>query len=286
MDSLPAPAIAGTPDRGGWEAHLDLGFERDGERSVLARRVHAGPLRVQKALYPEGRDVCQAIIVHPPGGIVGGDRLALDVAVGPGSRAQVTTPGAAKWYRSAGDPSSLRTRLTLAAGAVLEWLPLETLVFDGAVAAIDTRIELGRGARFIGWDVVALGRTASGERFERGCYRQSVELHQDGELAWCERAVLRGGSPALQSGAILADAPVFGTMIAAGAEIDDGLVAACRAIADERGQCAVTRLAQVLVARVRGDSAIEARMHLATMWAALRPAFLGRAAVPPRLWST
>ncbi len=286
MDGLPALAMAPTPDRGGWEAHLDLGFERDGERTVLARRVHAGPLRVQKALYPEGRDVCQAIIVHPPGGIVGGDRLALDVAMGPGARAQVTTPGAAKWYRSAGDGAFLRTRLKLAAGAVLEWLPLETLVFDGAVAAIDTRIELGRGARFIGWDVVALGRTASGERFERGGYRQSVELHQDGELAWCERVVLAGGSAALQSGAILANAPVFGTMIAAGAEIDDGLVATCRAIGGPGEPWAVTRIAHVLVARVRGDSAIGARTHLARLWTALRPAFLGRAAVPPRLWST
>jgi len=286
MDGLSSLATAATPERAGWEAHLDLGFERDGERTVLSRRAHVGPLRVQKALYPEGSEVCQAVVVHPPGGIVGGDRLALDVVVGTGAFAQVTTPGAAKWYRSAGARAFLRTRLTLAAGAALEWLPLETLVFDGANAVIDTRIELGRGARFIGWDVVALGRTASSERFDRGRYRQSVELHQDGELVWCERAVLGGGSAALQSGAILGSAPVFGTMIVAGADVDDELVATCRSAGGPSELLAMTRVAQVLVARVRGDSTIGARTHLATLWRALRPAFLGRAAVPPRLWST
>jgi urease accessory protein len=270
----------------GWQAQLDLAFECVDERTRLTRRTHVGPLRVQKALYPEGPNTCHAVLVHPPGGIVGGDELAIDVTVGEHSHALLTTPGATKWYRSAGELASLRTKLAVAKGGVLEWLPQETLVFDGARAKVETRVELAYGACLIGWDVVVLGRTASGERFASGEFRQSLEIWLDGELAWCERAVLAGGSRALHSGALLAGAPVFATLLVAGAAVDDGQLAACRAVAGVGDDAAVTRLPHVLCARYRGDSAQDARTYLASLWRALRPACIGRAAVPPRIWST
>jgi urease accessory protein len=286
MNAVALPEVVAASAGAGWHARLRLAFERRGPRTVIARRDHVGPLRVQKALYPEGDEVCEAIVVHPPGGIVGGDRLELEVDVGAGAWAQITTPGAAKWYRSAGDPASLATRLAVGAGATLEWLPQETLAFDGARAAIDTRIELARGARFIGWEIVGLGRSASGERFERGRFCQSIELHDDGGLAWCERAVLDGGSAALQSGAILGGSPVFGTLVVAGAAVDDELLATCRMIGCSSGAIAVTRVPRIFVARYRGDSTGSARTYLAKVWQTLRPALLRRAAEPPRIWST
>jgi urease accessory protein len=286
MNAVALPEAAAASAAAGWHARLRLEFERRGPRTVIARRDHVGPLRVQKALYPEGDEVCEAVVVHPPGGIVGGDRLELGVDVGAGGWAQITTPGAAKWYRSAGDTASLATRLAVAANATLEWLPQEALAFDGARAAIGTRIELARGARFIGWEIVGLGRSASGERFECGRFHQAIELDDESGLAWCERAVLDGGSAALQSGAVLGSAPVFGTLVAAGAAVDDELLATCRMVGCSGGAVAVTRLPRIFVARYRGDSTSSARTYLAKVWQALRPPLLGRAAVPPRIWST
>ena len=286
MNAVALPGAVAAIETAGWRARLELGFERRGARTALSHRAHTGPLRVQKALYPEGPALCQTIVVHPPGGIVGGDRLEVDVDVGAQANAQVTTPGAAKWYRSTADTAFMSARLAVGAEASLEWLPQETLIFDGARADIVTRIDLARGARFIGWEIVGLGRTASGERFSKGRLRQSVELCEDGRLAWCERAVLDGGSAALQSGAILGGAPVFGTMVAAGMTIDDDVLAACRSVSCSRGAAAVTRLPHLLIARYCGGSTAEARMHLARIWHVLRPAMLGRAAVMPRIWST
>lgn len=270
----------------GWAARLDLGFERVGERTMLATRRHCGPLRVQKPLYPEGAGVCQAIVVHPPGGIAAGDTLAIAIDAGERAHAQLTTPGAAKWYRSAGPVARSDTVLRVRDGAIVEWLPQETLLFDGARAAIGLRIELGADARFIGWEVTHLGRTASGERYLSGRLSQVLELVHGATMLWCERAVVDGGSRTLQSGAMLNGAPAFGTLVAAGRDVDDVVLAACRAASPESGEGAVTRLPQLLVARYRGDSARAARTYFATLWRLLRPALAGRVAVAPRIWST
>src|SRR4029450_13927281 len=102
MDALAESLDSRALSASGWEARLDLSFARDASRTVLAARRYLGPLRVQKALYPEGPEICQAIIVHPPAGIVGGDRLAIAIDVGTRAHAQITTPGAAEGYGSAG----------------------------------------------------------------------------------------------------------------------------------------------------------------------------------------
>ena len=270
----------------GWDARLALVFERNAARTVLAARSHVGPLRVQKALYPEGPAVCQAIVVHPPGGIVGGDTLAIDVDAGPGAHAQLTTPGAAKWYRSSGYRAKSTTGLRIGPGAVVEWLPQETILFDGAHASISLAVELAPEARFLGWEVTCLGRTASSERFTRGSLRQALDLFRNGALLYCERAAIDGGSHPLQSGAILGNAPVFGTFVAAGAPVTDELLAACRAVGCDAGAGSVTRLPEVFVARYRGDSASAARMYFANLWRLLRPVLAGRDAVIPRIWGT
>lgn len=270
----------------GWRARLSLRFERESTRTVLVQRSHRGPLRVQKALYPEGPEVCQAIIVHPPGGIAGGDTLDVAIDAGRGANVQITTPGAAKWYRSAGATALATTHIRGGPGSAVEWLPQEGILFDAARATIATRVELDGDAVFMGWDIMSLGRTAAGERFTRGRLRQAFEITRDGRLLWCERALLEGGSPALQSGAVLGGAPVFGTLVAAAGGLDDATLAACRGATPPQGEGSVTRLPEVVVARYRGGSAPAARTYFASLWRLLRPCVCVREAVPPRIWAT
>jgi urease accessory protein len=271
---------------GAWRARLDLGYRRDGERTVLTTRVHQGPLVVQKSLYPEGDAVCQNVIIHPPGGIVGGDTLAVNVDAGPRAHAQLTTPGAAKCYRSSGPFARQHIRLRAAGGAVLEWLPQETIVFDASKIELELAIDLVDDARFLGWDVICLGRTAAGESFDRGALRQRLALTRDGIPTFAERAVLHGGAPLLTSPVGLQGNPVFGTFLAAAPAVTHAMLESCRQVLPMAGEGAVTRLPGVLIARYRGASSAAARHYFVELWRKLRPALALRAAVPPRIWAT
>jgi urease accessory protein len=258
----------------GWRAELALEFARAGTKSVLARRTSEGPLVVQKALYPEGEKVCHAIVVHPPGGIAGGDELFL--AVKSKAHAVLTTPGAAKWYRSAGPWA--RQKLSFEVEDALEWLPRETIVFDGALAQLECEIRLGKLARYIGWEIVCLGRTGSGERFAGGQLKTDTRIYREQDLLWVERGTIDGGGRLLHSPVGLDGKTVFGTLVAT---CDSSTVLQqCRPIA------AVTQLPGLLVARYLGDSTEDALRCFTALWRVLRPAILGREAVEPRIWST
>lgn len=271
-----------------WHARLALGFAKRGAASVLVRREHVGPLRVQKALYPEGEAVCHAIVLHPPSGMAGGDRLEIGVEVGPGAHALLTTPGAGKWYRSAGAWAGQRLDFSVGADAALEWLPQESIVFDGARADMQSRVRLAADARFIGWDVLCLGRRAAGESFERGELRLETRIERDGRPLWLERGGLAGGAEMLSSPAGLAGYSVSGTLLALGPNLDASLLAACREAtpAEPAARHGVTRLPDVLAARYLGHSSEAARAWFTALWRLLRPALLGRAAQTPRIWNT
>jgi urease accessory protein len=287
MRRVADPSLDATASPDGWRAQLDLGYRRVGERTVLTMRAHRGPLVVQKSLYPEGEAVCQNVIIHPPGGLVGGDMVVLSVDAGPCAHAQLTTPGAAKCYRSGGAFARQHISLRAARGAILEWLPQETILFDGSKLELEIAIELSDDARFLGWDVVCLGRTAAGERFDCGELRQRLTLTRDSAPVFVERAVLRGSAPMLTSPVGLHGNPVFGTFLAAApAAIDHAMLESCRAIVPMTGEGAVTRLPGVLVARYRGASAAAARHYFVELWRRLRPGLALRDAVPPRIWNT
>ena len=174
----------------GWNGRLSLAYRSEpwyggAHRTVLHDR-HEGPLRILASLYPEAPAVCHNVLVHPPGGVVGGDSLHIEAELAEGTHALITTPGATRFYRSASEPALQSLDAHVAAGARLEWLPLETIVHSGALAENRMRFALAPGAEMIGWDVLALGLPASGEPFEHGRFAQAIELPG----VWLERARL------------------------------------------------------------------------------------------------
>ena len=294
-ESRPASAVmtgdTATASSAGWRAKLELAFERRAETTVLATCRHEGPLRVQKALHPEGPATAHAIILHPPGGIAGGDSLVVDVAAETGANALLTTPGAGKWYCSAGRPAAQSVRLRVGAGASLEWLPQETILFAGADARLASTIDLAADARYLGLEILCFGRTAAGERFDHGELKMRTQIRREGRLLWHENARLPGGCDWLEAAPGLAGFPVSATLLLAVPEspgaIDPELIAACRAIAaPPAASCGITCIGNLVVARCLCAEAEQAKAWFLELWTLLRPALLWRSAVMPRIWKT
>ncbi|PJJ18444.1 urease accessory protein [Janthinobacterium sp. OK676] len=281
--ATPSPAST----HSAWQAQLRLGFALHDGVSRLVERTHSGPLRVQKPLYPEGDAVCHAIIIHPPGGVVGGDQLAVDATVGEGARALLTSPGAAKWYRANGHVSGQHVVLRAGSGAAIEWLPQESIFFDQACVRLRHEVELAPDASYIGCDIVCLGRSASGEVFNTGSIDQQVQIRRGGKLLWWEQGVLAAGGALMASPLGLAGHTVCATLIAVGTQVTPAVLAAVRGIGVPAGAAfGATHMKSLVVVRLLcGDSEAARRVMLAA-WQLLRPAMLGRDAVVPRIWNT
>lgn len=191
-----------------WHGHLSLDYRLDGERTTALDR-HDGPLRVLQRLYPEGEGICHHVLVHPPGGIVGGDELDIHLQQAAHTHALVTTPSATRFYRSAGPAAVQRVHAQLAEGARLEWLPLETIAYNACIAHNQQRFELAPGAQMLGWDMLALGLPAAHLAFERGEVCQHLELPG----LWLERGRIAADDDLLLNSPVgLAGHRVLGTL--------------------------------------------------------------------------
>jgi len=275
-----------------WHATLQLNYRRDGDRTTSLDR-HEGPLRVLQRLYPEGAGICHHVLVHPPGGIVGGDALNLDVTLQSGSHALITTPGATRFYRSAGETSEQRVTARLADGARLEWLPLETIAYSGCKAHNSLRFELAPGAQMIGWDVLALGLPAAGQAFDKGSFLQHLELPG----VWLERGSIDAADTSLLDSPLgWAGRRVLATLWFAGGSVlqqpcHEALLASARAQIEGdtllATQAGVTLLQErVVVLRVLAPRVEPAMQLLTKVRAVWRHIAWGADATAPRVWST
>jgi urease accessory protein len=284
-DGLGAPRLASPLS---WQARLSLHYRRDGERTV-AHDVHEGPLRVLKALYPEGERICHHVLVHPPGGIAGGDQLEVEVTLGPGTHALLTTPGAARFYRSAGARASQSARVRLEAAARLEWLPLESIAHSGCLATNALEFELAPGAQLLGWDLLALGLPASDAPFAGGDFEQRIAWPG----VWLERGRIDAADARLRTSALgLAGHDVLAcAWFACGSAWPEAqrerLLDAARALgADGLVAGATAPDPRLVVVRVLGHRVEPVMAHLAAVRAAWRRDAWGLDAVPPRVWRT
>ncbi|EPK1611488.1 urease accessory protein UreD [Acinetobacter baumannii] len=182
-----------------WYAQLELGFCYENSRTIMSHRKHYGPVRVQKMLWPEKTGVCHAIIVHPPAGIAGGDHLTFQIETERQAHAVITTPGAGKWYRTNGKHAFQHIYLNVKDDSILEWMPQETMLFDGALAHSETDIHLEQTASFIGWDMLVLGRQARVENFVQGSYHNQFKLWRKNKLLVADTLYFEGGDRWLSS---------------------------------------------------------------------------------------
>lgn len=272
-----------------WLAELKLAFEFDGRRTILSERLHYGPLIIQKPFYPEG-EVCHVYLIHPPGGIVGGDELHLNVNVNKAAHALLTTPAATKFYRGNDFQAKQIQNIKVSAGCKMEWLPQETIFFSGCEANTKTLVNLEDDAQFIGWEIICLGRPASNEVFEQGYIRQVVEVWRDKKPIVIERSQLQGGDEILQSAWGMQGFVVMGTMIVTNA--DNLVLEAVRENIEKQNldsnliRLSATLINDVLICRTLTNQAESARESFIELWKTLRPLVMQRTAVAPRIWYT
>ncbi len=271
-----------------WQARLELDFSLAPAPELGKTRLHhkhVGPLRIQKALYPEGASPCHAIIVHPPGGIAAGDRLEVNIVCEAGTHGLVTTPSAAKWYGADSDTLASQ-HIDMGLDGSFEWLPQETIVFNRANVASDIYIRVSDKGAMIGWDHLIFGRQASGESFVDGSFKQTLSLDVDGELVWLDRMALQGSDPLFISPIGLRGHFAFATCWAVMPGHKEWGEATVQTLRQEVSGVAWTVLhPRVVVGRILAP-AMDIKILLEAAWTSLRPIVLERKAVAPRLWAT
>jgi urease accessory protein len=273
-----------------WHAELSLDYLNENHRSV-ARYAHKGPLRILKSLYPEGDAVCHNVLVHPPGGLVGGDTLDMTVTVGSGAHGLVTTPGATRFYKSDAGLATQQLKARVEDGARLEWLPLEAIAYNQCDALNRAVFDLSSSGEMMAWDITALGLPAAGMPFDQGTFRQHLEI----KGAWLERATLSASDTRLINSPLgLAGHKCMATLVfasgsaMASARLERGLASARERVEAHglRLQAGVTSPhPQIMVARVLAPVTEHAMQLLKQIWAVWRHDMWQLGSTPPRLWN-
>ena len=274
-----------------WEARLNLDFKSLKSRSYLARNLHVGPLVLQKTLHPEGDAVCHGIVIHPPGGVAGGDQLTLETHLDKHSHALLTTPGAGKWYKANGLFATQELQFTIDDDACLEWLPQENILFDASKVAFSAEVNLAKNACFAAWEILCFGRQAQKERWASGEMKQRLHILREGKLIWNECAAIHPSHLALDSIVGTHGRVVSASFVVAAGAVPNDVLEACRAVKtvqklDENAKYGVTAMPEIFSARYVGQSTQCAKAYFEMLWQCLRPWYANREMLRPRIWNT
>jgi len=271
-----------------WEAHLKLGLTYKNDKTVLSKRRHDGPLTLQRPFYPEQDGTCHLYILHPPGGIVGGDSLSIDVLCEENTKTLITTPGASKFYKSNGFTAWQNQNLMVKEHACLEWLPQETILFDTTRVDSSTRVQLSEKASFIGWEIVSFGRPACKEEFMQGMFKQSFEIWKDNEPLLIDRVTISDRAEVFNSLWGLQAQPVMGLLTVVNND-SNKLAMACLKIQemiDDVSRLSVTVIGSVLVCRCLDTNSMSIRNRFIEIWKTIRLLVLDKQPCEPRIWAT
>ena len=273
-----------------WRADLKLDYTLESQRTVV-RYLHQGPLRILQSLYPEGDQICHNVLVHPPGGLVGGDTLDIQVTVAEGAHGLVSTPGATRFYKSGGHPALQQVVAHLADNAKLEWLPLEAIAYNDCEATNRAIFNLAPSAELITWDVTALGLPSSDMAFTQGHFQQHLEIPG----VWLERGNIRGedtrwlNSPLGLAGGKCLASLVFASGRAIDSDRTTQALEAAREVIEShplRLQAGITCAhPQVIVLRVMSPLVEPTMDLLKKVWAVWRHTLWALPSTPPRIWS-
>jgi urease accessory protein len=282
--------VSENPAMTGWQAHLSLDYTRAAARTV-AKFAHEGPLRVLQSLYPEGEAVCHNVLVHPPSGLVGGDTLDIALNLGEGTHALLTTPGATRFYRSEKGLATQQVKAYVGEGARLEWLPLETIAYNGCHGLNHAVFDLAPTAELMAWDITALGLPNANLPFERGQLQQHLEVSG----VWLERGLLDAQDARLMDGPVgLAQQRCLATLVfACGADLSrerrDLALALARElteVAPNGVQAGVTSPhPRIVVLRTLSPLVEPAQNLLRSVWTAWRTGLWRMGDKPPRIWA-
>ncbi|URR34897.1 urease accessory protein UreD [Thermosynechococcus sp. HN-54] len=270
----------------GWLGELELAYAWQQGQTIPVRAYASAPLKLQRSFYPEGRPICHSVILHTAGGYVGGDRLHQKIRLDPQCRALLTTAAAAKIYGRAQTVVEQTIHCHIANEAVLEWLPQETIVFDGAQFCQRLRIDLDPSAQVCLWEMTRFGRTARGEAFSRGYWRSHTEVWQAGVPLWLDRQRIEGTTVRLTAMNALQGCPLMGTLAWVGREVSGEQIQRLRDLATGiQGEMGVSALIRGVVCRYRGHSMGELRHWFVAAWQMLRQAQdASSSPCYPRVW--
>jgi urease accessory protein len=276
-----------------WKAKFSGEFVCVNNHTRMGPTQHFGPLRVQRPFYPEGLDCLHLYLLHPPGGLVGGDKLSIELNAGNGAHILMTTPSAGKIYRNiSGIKQGQHVDIKVADNAIVEYLPQENIIFNNADAELITQVNIEGSGVYIGWEITCLGRIESDDLFTQGGLQQSLTVYQGGKPLFIDRLSLVAPSKLQTGKAGFQNKIVFGTFI-----INSDIInPQCAEQLAEWQQTtntliapstvAITQKPGVFIARILGDKAERARDTFESLWTLLRPKVINKQACAPRIWRT